>query len=101
MPLPTSSALPPRYVENTRPVPAGFSLVTKTSSPPPDVDCSGLAVGKFDDAVLPVTYALPAASTANPNARSSPLPPRYVRYMTAPFVSSRPTNASVCPPNDD
>ena len=55
MPLPTSSALPPRYVENTRPVPAGFSLVTKTSSPPPDVGCSGLAVGKFDDAVLPVT----------------------------------------------
>ena len=37
-------------------------------------------VGKLVDWVCPLTYALPAVSTAIPVLRSSELPPRYVPY---------------------
>ena len=48
-------------------------------APPPDEGWNGFCVGKSDDVVQPVTYALPVPSTAIPNARSSPRPPRYVQ----------------------
>ena len=55
---------------------AAFAAVTKASSPPPFAACTGFAVGKLVESVNPVTYALPAASTAMPLPPSLLLPPR-------------------------
>ena len=54
-------------------------LVTNASLPnvgPPCVACKGLAVGKSLEAVFPVTYALPAASTVIAWPMSLLPPPR-------------------------
>jgi len=48
-------------------VPVGSSLVTNTSVTPALAGWSGDDTGKSDEIVEPVTYALPAASTAMPN----------------------------------
>ena len=74
--LPKSLLLPPRYVEYTSAEPAALSLVTKTSGLPLFEPWKGLAVGKSLERVYPVTYALPAASTAMPKPSSMSLPPR-------------------------
>src|SRR6187455_465630 len=49
----------------------------KVRSNAPDV------VGKLDDCVCPVTYALPAASIAIARPHSKLLPPRKVEYTSA------------------
>src|SRR6266511_2255751 len=61
---PWSLLLPPRYVEYTRAVPVAFSLLTNTSWSPLALVSAPTGVGKFVELVEPVTYALPAASTA-------------------------------------
>src|SRR6516165_10292186 len=67
--IPLGSAAPvpaPKYVEYTR-APDGLSLLTN----PPEllsVEDAPEVVGKSVDVVLPVTYALPAESTATPSA---------------------------------
>src|ERR1700687_5449658 len=43
----------------------------------------GFTVGKFGESVLPVTYALPDASTAILLPTSWPFPPRKVEYTRA------------------
>ena len=54
-----------------------------------------LVVGKSDDHVCPVTYALPLLSTAMPWPFSCEVPPRYVEYINAePDGFSFVTNAS-------
>src|SRR2546427_1068351 len=61
--------------------------------------CKGRAVGKSVEAVNPDRSALPAASTAMPRPFSSPLPTRYVEYMSpSPSALSLATKASVLPP---
>src|ERR1044072_9048241 len=83
--------------------PVGLSLVMKASPPPPFVVWKAFVTGKSLMYVLPVTYALPAASTAMLLPRSlsmgSPvLPPRYVRYeRLVPEASSLATKASLEP----
>ena len=72
----SSSFLPPRYVENTSPLPAALSSVTKASEAPPACDCVGLLVGKLVDVVVPVTYAFRAESSAMASPSSAPPPPR-------------------------
>ena len=54
-----SSAEPPRYVQYTSALPAGLSLATKTSLPPPFELCAGLVTGKLVESVNPATYADP------------------------------------------
>ena len=76
----------------------GFSFTTKASNPPPPNtvwNATGL-VGKSVEAVKPVTYTLPVASTAIPRPASSPVvPPRYVEYVLAvKALLSFTTNAS-------
>jgi hypothetical protein len=75
---------PPRYVEYSSALPAGFSFVTNALPMPlalvsnaPDV------VGKSGEPVRPVRYALPMASTAISTAVSSLIPPRKVEYSSA------------------
>ena len=48
----------------------GGMLMLRSNAPP--------VVGKFDDFVCPVTYALPAASIAMPLPKSRLLPPTNV-----------------------
>jgi hypothetical protein len=60
MAAPLSATLPPRYVEYTKKLPAGFNLVTKAQLPPPKASFPHLAwkavlvVGKPEAAALPV-----------------------------------------------
>ena len=70
-----SFAEPPRYVAYRKTFPARLSFAAKASKPPPFEICKGDTVGRFVDDVNPVTYT-PAALTAIPVPRSSPLPPR-------------------------
>ncbi len=58
-------------------MPAPLSFVTKPFVDAGAVAVIALAVGKFVEAVSPVTYASPF-STAIARPRSRPLPPRYV-----------------------
>ena len=78
MAAPESSPLPPTKVEETSAFPAGVSFATKASPPPPPkVRCAApTVVGNPADAVEPVTYALPAPSTAMPLPSSMSAPPR-------------------------
>ncbi len=50
-----SFALPPRYVEYKKALPAGSNFATNASKPPAFEICSGVTVGKFVDEVKPVT----------------------------------------------
>src|SRR5262245_9629791 len=62
-------------------LPLGSSLVTKTCVVnllvPVDCGCGMVFVGKFFEAVCPVTYALSAESTAMCKPTSALVPPRY------------------------
>src|SRR5262245_57430704 len=69
-------------VEYTRDRPSGASLVTNTSLTPRN-GWIPFTCGNPEEAVLPVTYTAPDASTAIPCAISAPLPPRKVEYSTA------------------
>src|SRR3954470_22288525 len=93
MPRGLSYSTPPRYVEYERAEPAAFSLNTKPSvtSVAQRGQFGGMlivrsnappVVGKFEDFVVPVTYALPAASTASRRASSRLLPPTNVEYTS-------------------
>src|SRR3954454_15443669 len=89
-----SKPLPARKVEYTRPEPAGFILLTKTS-PLPGGPCNGFTTGKSAESVLPVIYAFPTPSAAIPIPASLLDPPRYVEYPNAvpsPLIFA--TNAS-------
>src|SRR5262245_56262512 len=62
-------------------LPLESSLVTKTCVVnlllPEDCGCGMTLVGKFLEAVCPVTYALSAESTATCKPTSALVPPRY------------------------
>src|ERR1051325_2218273 len=100
----SSAPSPPRKVEATRPVPAGFSTVTNASGheeaagkQTPPRRAGGKApgvVGKSAEYVPPTTIALPAASTATPLALSKFVPPRKVAYASVPAAEILATNAS-------
>src|SRR2546425_141090 len=59
IPFPKSLLLPPRYVAHAVAEPDAFSFAANasvtTSDPPPNVDCTALAIGKFVELVLPAT----------------------------------------------
>lgn len=82
MSRPHSKLLPPRNVEYTS-EPLAFSFVTNASRlllTDPVRSNAPVVVGKFGDCVMPVMYALPAASAATPYGVSALEPPRYVEY---------------------
>ena len=64
--LPWSLPWPPTSVENSSAEPAGLSWETKASAMPAKAGWVALTSGKLDEAVLPVTQALPEATTAIP-----------------------------------
>jgi len=92
IPVAALSALTPRYVEKISAVAVEFSFVTKVEAqicfqggphcPPPNAPWNAFAVGKFDDKVVPATYAFPLLSTAIPVAASKLFPPKYVEYTS-------------------
>ncbi len=58
-------------------MPEALSFVTNASETPLRlVSMAPVAVGKSVDWIVPVTYALPAESTAMPKPKSAPAPPR-------------------------
>jgi hypothetical protein len=69
---------PFKYVEY-KTLPAESILVTKAASDPRSDFCKALpVVGKLLELVLPVTKALPRASTGMASAASIPEPPKKV-----------------------
>ena len=70
MRLSKSFSLPPRYVEWTRDAPSGLSFDTNASPTHRSAGCNGFIVGKSAEAVVPVTWATPAMSTAMPEPTS-------------------------------
>src|SRR3954452_17246671 len=93
-----SRPVPPRSVLYARASPAGASLVMNASVLLAlEVSYAPGVVGKPVPAV-PVTYALPAASTAIPLLTSPPAPPRNVlKSRAVPVGFNRVTNTSLLP----
>ena len=72
MPMPVSSKEPPKNVAQVR-WPVASNFTANASVPPAMPPAPG---AKLKDAVSPVTYALPAPSTAIAFGNSSADPPR-------------------------
>src|SRR6266508_2693174 len=100
MPCPRSLLLPPRYVDQTRALPDGFSTATnawvhvKAPQEPPwnVVEKAPDVTGKSDEFVYPTTDAAPEAFTATPRTRSAYVPPRkeaYTRWLPSALSSTR------------
>ncbi len=76
--LPGSYGYRPGTWKRPKPSPAGFSLDTNAFCAPAKLAWKGLTVGKVPEEVYPVTYALPAESTAMECPTSYSLPPKKV-----------------------
>lgn len=94
--------MPPKYEEyakSANPFPPG-KFILEMKPTPTGLDSLGCrapcTIGKSNELVPPVTYALPAESVAIPNPMSPPVPPKNVEYWLAgvPVVSIRETKAT-------